>query len=285
MTHNSSDLDVVERTLAESFATAQDDARWAGDGWTDPLGRLRRAQRSHRRRLAIAATIGAAALAGGVAAAIAAIPTSSDRLGVTDPAAGGQTGTGLDWFMTSDRYNAYVEAHPSPSPYYVKVPSPAPMDDELRTLKSDVAAALPADARLTRADAADGGNAGEAVVNMTLRDGTPVVIERQQLHYPLEDPGYNGASPAPGMTPGTDETKPPLTEVYSDPEIWPTGTAYSVVTGNVMGMGVQSEGGWNGPFVYAVTADGWFTRWTAPVTVERLLGWARASDEHFTAGR
>ena len=282
MTQSLSDL---ERHLAESFNAAHDEPRWAGEDWTDPVNRVRHAHRTQSRRTAAVSAVAAAGLVGGGIVAVSALSGSTDQVRVIGPAGHGDTGTGLDWFMTRDRYDAYVAAHPSPSPYSVKVPSPAPMDDELRTLKADVAAALPTDARVDRADAADGGNAGEAVVNVTLPDGTPVVIERQQLHYPFEDPGYNGASPAPETTPGTDETKPPLTEVYTDPQTWPSGSAYSVVTGNVMGMGVPSEGGWNGPFVYVVTADGWFTRWTAPVPVERLLGWAQAADAHFTAGR
>jgi hypothetical protein len=286
MTRPSPDT-LLERRLEESFATAHDDARWEGGSWTDPLVRIRRAGRAHRRRVATASSLSVVALAGGALAAVSAIPASTDRVGVTAPMAGGQTGSGLAWLMSRDRYDAYVAAHPSPSPSTVRVPSPAPVNDELRTLEADMTAALPAGAQTLRADAADGGNAGQVTVWMTLPDGTPVAAERQQLHYPYEDPGYNGASPAPGTTPGTNPDQPPLTEVYTDPTTWSTGTAYEVATGNVWGYGVtDDEGhgrGWHGPFVLAATADGWLTTWTAPVSTDRLLGWARAADAHFVS--
>ena len=280
---------LLEQRLEESFAVAHDDPRWAGDAWNDPVGRLRRAGRTHRRRVAVASGLSVAALAGAAGAAISAIPASDDRLGVTAPMAGGQTGTGLDWLLTRDQYDAYAAAHPSPSPYYAKVASPAPGNDELQALEADMVAALPTGVRTVRADAADGGNAGQLTVWMRLQDGTPVVAERQKLGYPYEDPGYNGASPVP--TAGSESSEPSLTEVYTDPETWSTGTAYTVETGNVEGTGVSADPShdlsaqeWHGPFVITVTGDGWFTRWTAPVSVDRLLGWAQAGDAHFVGG-
>lgn len=280
MTQSLSDL---ERRLAESFKAAHDEPRWAGEDWTDPVNRVRHAHRTQSRRIAAVSAVATAGLVAGGIATVAAVTGSQDQVRVIGPAGHGDTGTGLDWLMTRDQFRTYVAAHPSPSPATDRVPSPAPVDDELRSLQADVTAALPAGTRIVRADAADGGNAGEATVMTKLPDGTPVVIERRHLDYPMEDPGYNGASPVPTATIGTSPDEPPLTEVYTDPRTWSTGTAYSIVTGNVMGMGVPSEGGWMGPFVWTATADGWFTSWTAPVPSERLLGWAQAADAHFVA--
>jgi len=268
MTRQSPDT-LLERRLEESFAAAHDDPRWAGDGWTDPVGRLRKAGRAHRRRVAVASGLSVAAIAGGAAAAVSAIPASNDRVGVTAPMAHGQSGTGLDWLLTRSQYDAYTAAHPSPSPATDRVPSPAPVDDELRSLQADIAAALPNGVETVRADAADGGARGDATVWLRLADGTPVAVERYRLDYPRVL--------ATDTDPATTETV--AAEQFSDPQTWSDGSAYTTITGQGWGYAFGRGTEWSGPFVWTVTPDGWFTSWTAPVTTEKLLGWAQAADE------
>lgn len=275
MTHDSSDLDVLERRLTHSFTGAHDDPRWSGDCWLDPVDRVRRARRAHNRRVAIASGIAATGLVAAAVAGISALPSSHDRVGVVGPAGHGATGTGLDWLLTNSQYDAYTAAHPSPSPAIDRVPSPAPVDDELRSLQADVAAALPAGVRTVRADSADGGVRSAATVWLRLADGTPVAVERTRLDYPRVLSAETG--------PGTTETVAP--EQFTDPQTWSDGTAYSVITGSGWGYGFDSDTQWAGPFVWTATGDGWFTTWTAPVAVDRLLGWAEAADAHFVAGQ
>jgi hypothetical protein len=69
-----------------------------------------------------------------------------------------------------------------------------------------------------------------------------------------------------------------------EPAEWSDGTAYTVLTGNALGYAFGVDQQWSGPVVWTVTADGWFTSWTAPVPTATLLGWAEAGDRHFTAG-
>ena len=270
MTKSSSDLDVLERRLTQAFTATHNDARWAGDGWPDPMGRLQRARRTQTRRIAVVSAVAAAGLAAGAVAGVSALSSSRDRVRVVGPAGQGDTGSGLQWLLTSSQYDAYTRAHPSPSPAVDRVPSPAPADDQLRSLQADIAAALPADARTVRADAADGGVNGDATVWLRLSDGTPVAVERLRLNYPRVLSTTTDSS--------TEEIAP---EHFTDPQTWADGTAYTVVTGQAWGYGMDERTQWSGPFVWTATADGWFTVWTAPVSTDRLLGWAEAADAHF----
>ena len=277
MTQQSADT-LLEQRLEESFAVAHDDARWAGEAWTDPVGRLRRAGRAHRRRVVVASTLGVAALAGGAVAAVTAIPASNDRLGVVGPASGGQTGSGLDWLLTLTDFRTYQAAHPQPSARPEMVPSPAPRDSSLAGLEDDLQAVLPAGTRVLRDDAAAGGTKGMLEVELRLPDGNPVFVQRQKLDYPVALAAYTGSgTPDPGFA----------DEHFTDPQTWADGTAYSVITGSSWGYSLpRAEGGdnWAGPYVYTATANGWFTAWTAPVSTDRLLGWAQAADAHFAGG-
>jgi hypothetical protein len=274
MTKTPSDLDVLERRLSQSFVAAHDDPRWAGDTWLDPMGRLGRARRAHNRRIAAVSALAATGLAAGAIAGVSALSTTSDRVRVVGPAGHPDAGSGLDWLLTTAQYDDYTAAHPSPSPPVDRVPSPAPVDDQLRGLEADIAAALPADAQTVRADAADGGVNGDATVWLRLSDGTPVAVERLRLEYPRVLSTTTDSS--------TEELAP---EHFTDPQTWDDGTAYTIVTGQAWGYGLDEQTQWDGPFVWTVTSDGWFTMWTAPVSRDRLLGWAQAADAHFTATR
>jgi hypothetical protein len=282
MTHTPFDADVLDRRLVESFASAHDEPRWDGEPWTHPGERLRKAGRAHSRRVAATSVLAAAGLVGGAVAGVSALTASSDQVRVIGPAGHAATGTGLDWLLTKAQYDEYTRAHPSPSPASDRVPSPAPVDDQLRTLQADVNAALPADAQTVRADAADGGVAGHALVWQRLADGTPVVVERYRLDYPLEAdlPDHVGPTAPPDGEAG---------DIYSyesmtSPETWDDATAFTVLTGDAMGYALDRDTQWSGPIVWTVTADGWLTTWTAPVSTERLLGWAQAADARFIAG-
>jgi hypothetical protein len=274
MTHTPSDPDLLERRLAKSFSGAHDEPRWAGDAWLDPIGHVHRARRTRVRRVAVVATIAAAGLVSGAIAGITALQSSKDQVRVIAPAGHAQAGSGLDWLLTSSQYQDYVTAHPSPSPAADLVPSPAPVDDELRTLQSDIAAALPADAETVSADAADGGVRGDATVRLRLSDGTPVAVERLRLDYPRV------------LSTTTDSSTEAIApEHFTDPRTWADGSAYTVVTGRAWGYGFDEQTQWSGPFVWTVTADGWFTIWTAPVSSDRLLSWAQTADASFVAAQ
>jgi hypothetical protein len=266
---------LLERRLEESFAVAQDDPRWSAECWTDPLGRLRRARRTQGRRLMGAAALAAAGVFVAAALGVSAWQRSNDQLRVISPAGPAATGSGLDWLLPLHDYHSYVAAHPQPSGGPDIVPSPAPRNEELAALEDDIRAVLPAGTRVLRDDAAAGGAEGMLEVELRLPDGTPIYVQRQKLDYPIALAAYTGTgSPDPGVA----------DEHFTDPNTWPDGTAYSVITGSSWGYGFpSSEGGdfWSGPYVYTATGKGWFTAWTAPVSSDRLLGWAQAADEHF----
>jgi hypothetical protein len=266
------DIDLLDEQLKASFDTAHIDPRWAAPGWTDPVARVRRRAAVVRRRVAAVTVIAAVVAIAGVAAVVPHL-RSADRISV-QPAGGDVAATGLPWLLTPAQYAAYSAAHPSPSAAPDHVASPAPADAELQSLQADAVAALPAGARVVRADAADGGVRGDAVVWLRLADGTPVVVEREKLDYPR----VLSTSTAPSST----DTAAP--EHFTDPATWDDGTAYTVITGSLWGYGLDAQTHWQGPFVWTVTPDGWFTYWTAPVGAHRLLGWARAGDKTFTVG-
>src|ERR1044072_5291949 len=116
MTQHPSNSDVLERRLSQSFTAAHDDPRWAGDVWTDQIGRLQRVRRARTRRVW---TISAVAAVGVVAAGVAGfsmLSASSDRVQVVGPADQSDARTGLDWLLTKSQYFDYAAAHPSPSP-------------------------------------------------------------------------------------------------------------------------------------------------------------------------
>jgi hypothetical protein len=277
--------DLIEQQLTESLNAAHHDPRWAGSVWIEPVGRVRRAARSARTRTVVAGGVGLAVLGAGLAVGLQAITPGTDRVGVIHPAGDGSSpASGLDWLMTSRQYAAYVAAHPSPSPSRDLVASPAPRSAELDQLLSDVAAAAP-DARTMREDAADGGERAHAVVWLTLADGTPAAVERYRLDYPLEAGAPTG--PRSTATPAGNGTDPLIYEQFTDPATWDDGTAYTVATGNAMGYAVEQgqspDSAWSGPVIWTVTPDGWFTSWTAPVSVDRLTRWAQESDAHFAA--
>src|SRR3954466_14646974 len=119
---------------------------------------------------------------GGIGAGLRSRTTAADR-GVVPPTPGGQ-GSGLDWLLSSDRYAEYAAAHPEASSPPQTVPSPAPESAELRKLQSDVEAALPDGPSFERADSADGGQAGHAVVWLHIGD-IPVAVERWRLDAPI----------------------------------------------------------------------------------------------------
>jgi hypothetical protein len=278
MTQQSPDT-VLERRLQESFAVAHDDARWAADTWADPLGRLRHNKRNRRRRLAVASCAGVVALVAAAVAGGRALRSSSDVVRVAPLSQGpAATGSGLNWLLPLPDYRSYVAAHPQPSAGPQVVPSPAPRDSALTTLEDDVNAVLPPGTRILRDDAAAGGAKGMLEVELRLPDGSPLMVQRQKLDYPVALAAYTGdGTPDPGFA----------DEHFTNPQTWADKTAYSVITGTSWGYSFPaSEGGdyWAGPYVYTATAEGWLTAWTAPVSADKLLGWAQASDAHFIGG-
>lgn len=272
----SSVSDVLERRLEESFAIAHHDPRWAGDSWTDPVGRLRRANLRHRRRTAIVSGLSVAAVAAGLVVAVTGLRPSGDdvRLGPAAPTTAA-AGSGLDWLLPLGKYRSYEAAHPRPSAGPEMVPSPAPRDADLTTLEDNLHAVLPTGTQILRDDAAAGGAKGMLEVELRLPDGSPVYVQRQKLDYPVPLAAYTGSgTPDPGFA----------DEHFSDPQSWADGTAYSVITGTSWGYSFPAaEGGdyWAGPYVYTATGDGWLTAWTAPVPTDRLLHWAAAADAEF----
>jgi hypothetical protein len=264
------DNDLLDRDVHVAFDAAHHDPRWSGPVWTDPVARVRAGARARRRRAAAVASVLTVALLGAGAVAVQTLRPATDRLQASPGA--GDDSSGLRWLLTPAQWDTYTAAHPSPSPMADHVASPAPADDGLRRLQSDVAAALPAGAHEVRADAADGGLAADAVVWFRLGDGTPVAVERRPLDYPLALELSTGG-------PVTERTPP---EHFTDPLTWPSGTAYSVVTGQALGYGFGEGTEWSGPIVWTATPDGWFTSWTAPVDTDRLVGWAQAADANFT---
>lgn len=278
MTRSSGDT-ALERRLGESFATAHDDPRWAGEGWTDPLDRLARARRSARRRTSVLSVLGVAVVSAGVIAGAVALRPGHDELRASPQSAGtADAGSGLTWLLPLDDYRSYEAAHPQPSADPAMVPSPAPRDAALTTLEENVSSVLPAGTRLLRDDAAAGGAKGMLEAELRLPDGSPLYVQRQKLDYPVPLAAYTGSgTPDPGMA----------DEHFTQPQTWSDGTAYSVITGSSWGYSLPaSEGGdnWSGPWVYTATGDGWFTAWSAPVATNRLLGWAQAADAAFVAG-
>ena len=275
-----SDLDLLERELTESFERAHQAPQWALPSWPDAAGRVRRAAIRARARRVTAATAVVAAVTGGAVVSAAALTTTDAQVHyrtLSGGDGGGATGqTGAQWLLSSSDYAQYTAAHPSPSAAPDLVPSPAPRDAELTQLQTDIAAALPAGATTVRADAADGGVRGQATVWLRLTDGTPVAVERHRLGYPLDLNWPEDTT--------SDGQPSPVTEHFTDPAAWADGTAYTVVTGTLFGYGFGAGTEWNGPTVWTVTPDGWFTMWTAPVSVDKLLSWARSADDSFAAG-
>jgi hypothetical protein len=268
--------DTLEQTLTAALTDAQTDPRWSGHDWPDAVRRVRRAGRASRTRHAAAAVASLAVVAGAGAVAVHSVTAGEDRVGVFTTAGGGD-GSGLDWLLTPEQYSAYAAAQPSPSYPPSLVASPAPADDELTKLRTDVFAAL-GRPRTLRLDPADGGRAGHAVIWATTSDsGTPVAIERYRLDYPV----VAGSQVTPAPTAGSQRT---TSEEFTDPRLWADGTAYTVATGDQMGYAFGPDQQWSGPVVWTVTADGWFTSWTAPVSADRLLAWAQAADASFDAG-
>lgn len=275
-----SDLELLDRELTDAFERAHEAPQWALPSWPDAASRVSRAAiRARARRVTAAAAVVVAVATGAVVSA-AAVTTSDDQVHYAPAAGGDGSGTadqtGAQWLLSSNNYAQFTAAHPSPSAAPDLVPSPAPQDAELTQLQTDIAAALPTGAGTVRADAADGGVRGQATVWLRLADGTPIAVERHRLTYPLdlgwpEETASGGGSPA-------------VTEHFTDPVTWEDGTAYTVLTGDLFGYGFGAGTEWNGPTVWTVTPDGWFTMWTAPVSVDKLLSWARSADGSFAAG-
>jgi hypothetical protein len=268
-----SHVDEIEARVAAALRAAPDDPRWAPPGWDDPVTRVRAAAGRSRRRHITLGGLGALTASVLLVAGFSAWShdTSTVRVG---PAGTGQ-GSGLDWLLTPQQWAAYTTAHPSPSPSRDVVASPAPVSVELHRLQAEVTSTL-GDVQVLRADAANGGDAGHLLVWVRTGDGTPVVVERYRLGYPVEA-GTSGASAPPGGAAG---------ETYSEPEQLSTGSAMTALTGDRMGYSFGGGGDqWTGPIVWVVTPDGWFTSWTAPVSVGVLRGWAAAGDLQFSAGR
>ncbi len=268
--------ELLDAELTKAFDRAHDAPQWSSPAWPDPAGRIRRRAARTRTRRAVAGVAATAVVAGGVVAAAQLLPTGEDRV---VPAEGGRAaatagGDGTAWLLSPKDYEAYTAAHPSPSPSTDLVASPAPDDAELAQLQADIAAAVPATAQTVRADAADGGARGSATVWLRLADGTPVAVERYRLDYPR----VLSADTDPAAT----EKLAP--EQFTAPRTWADGTAYTVVTGMGFGYGFDAQTQWNGPFVWTVTPDGWFTSWTAPVDPQRLVDWAHSADAAFTSG-
>lgn len=271
--------DLLDDELTSAFDRAHDASQWAAPTWTDPVDRIHRASARARTRTAIAGAGGLALVAGGVIAAVTMLPSGQDRVLVPADGGNGSQGTGrtgAQWLLSPNDYESYTAAHPSPSASPDSVPSPAPVDGELTRLQTDIVAALPAGAEIIRADAADGGAPGHATVWLRLADGTPVAVERYQLDYPL-DLSWPVETSSDGQS-------PPVTEHTTQPEVWSDGTAYTVLTGTASGYGFGGGTQWSGPFVWTVTPDGWFTTWTAPVSVDKLLSWAQSADGSFVGG-
>jgi hypothetical protein len=272
--------DVLDRTLIAAFETAHTDARWSGGDWHDPVRRVRGAARAARVRvLSGVAVLAVVAAAGGVLA-VRAVSPGVDRLRVGPAGPGGASGTGLDWLLTPEQYDAYASVHPAPSPTADLVPSPAPVDAASRRLQSDVMAAV-GTAETLRIDAADGGQADHAILWLRV-DATPVAVERYRLGYPFLAGWVD--QPGPTATPAGGAQGAAPREDFTTPQAWPDGTAYTVATGDAVGYAFGKDEHWAGPVVWTVTPDGWLTSWTAPVSPDRLLGWARAADAHSTAG-
>lgn len=267
------DLDVLDRPLREAFERAHTDTRWAGRAWPDPVPRVRAGVRVSRVRTTALAGAAVIVLAGvgGVLVTKAAQP-AVDSLRAPIATQGG--GSGLDWLLTPEQYDAYSAAHPSPSAGPQKAPSPAPIDADARRLEADVTAAV-GSADPVRLDPADGGDVGHAVLWLHV-DGTPLAVERYRLRYPLVA-GDQAETTAGAARPGGAES-------FTAPQEWPDGTAYTVATGTVMGYAFGADERWSGPVVWTVTPDGWLTSWTAPVPAQQLLAWAHAAEEHDAAG-
>lgn len=267
------DVDLLEEHLQTAFEDARTDPRWSGSTWSDPAGRVRHRAKVVHRRAASATAMGAVVAVAGAAVALPHL-RSEDRVSV-QPRGGDYPSTGLSWLLTPSQYGDYSAAHPSPSAAPDHVASPAPSDAELTQLDADVSAALGAP-QVIRRDAADGGDAGHAIIWALTGDaGTPVAVERYRLGYPLQV----GDEVVPAPTAGSDAS---ASEQFTDPQQWADGTAYTVATGDAFGYAFGPGQQWSGPVVWTVTPDGWFTSWTAPVSVDRLLGWARAADDSFT---
>jgi len=267
--------DVLDDELTSAFERAHEAPQWAMPGWPDSAGRVRRAATRARTRYAAAAAVGLTLVAGGALAAVHALPSGEDRV---LPSNGGNStdangATGAKWLLSPSDFDAYTAAHPSPSPSTDRVPSPAPSDAQLAQLQRDVSAALPAGATTVRSDAADGGVRGDAIIWLRLADGTPVAVERTRLDYPRVL--------STAVDSATEEVAP---EHFTDPQTWADGTAYTIVTGQAFGYGLDRQTQWSGPFVWTVTPDGWFTMWTAPVASDTLLGWAQSADASFVGG-
>jgi hypothetical protein len=275
MTRQSPDV-LLERRLEESFVSAHDDVRWAGDNWTDPLGRLRRIDRARRRRFAVASCLSVVALAAAGMVGVTTLRSTSDEVRVAPLSPGTDGGgSGLNWLLSLPDYRSYEAAHPQPSGGPQFVPSPAPRDSALTALEDDLHAVLPSGSRVLRDDAAAGGAKGMLEVELRLPNGSPLFVQRQKLDYPVPLAAYTGnGTPDPGFA----------DEHFTGPQTWADRTAYSVITGTSWGYSFPASEGsdyWAGPYVYTATGDGWFTAWTAPVSVDRLLGWAQAADTHF----
>jgi hypothetical protein len=275
-----SEPDVLDRTLTAAFDAAHTDPRWSGGEWHDPVRRVRAASRTARLQVASLVAVAAVAVAGGGVTAVHTLRPGPDRLRLAPAAPASGTGTGLDWLLTPEQYKAYGAVHPSPSPDADVVASPAPIDADANRLQADVVSAL-GEADVLRIDAADGGLAGHAVLWLRV-DGTPVAVERYRLDYPLLAGWVD--QPGPTATPagGTRDAAP--REDFTTPQTWPDGTAYTVATGDAVGYAFGPDEQWTGPIVWTVTPDGWLTWWTAPVTPDRLLGWAHVAADHFAAG-
>ncbi|MDQ1703664.1 MAG: hypothetical protein QOF18_30 [Frankiaceae bacterium] len=276
MTHD----DLIERRLHDAMGAAHDDPRWAGPEWSDPVRRVRRAARSRRAGRVGAAVAGLAVVSVGAGIALHALSPGADRVRVLPPATGSQ-GSGADWLLTPQQFDAYVAAHPSPSPTANSVASPAPVTADLQQLESDLRAGVPGALTINRSDSADGGQRGHSVIWATRADGTQVVVERYKLDYPLEAGLPDG--PRPTATPDGPATSHPADETFTSPRSWSDGSAYTVLTGDALGYSTGAGEAWSGPYVWTVTPDGWFTAWTAPVTVDTLTGWAQAADVSFVA--
>ena len=268
---SSNDLDVLDPIVRDAFERAHGDGRWAGHAWTDPMPRLRVGARASRVRTAAVTGFALVGVAVVGAAVVKVAGPGVDRLRTLPVTAPG-SGTGLDWLLTPDQYDAYTTAHPMPSAGPEHVPSPVPIDDGARRLQADVLAAV-GDATTLRLDAADGGSAGHAVIWLRV-GGTPVAVERYRLDYPLVAGATADASAAPDGA----------AEKFTSPRTWADGTAYTVASGETMGYAFGPGQQWSGPVVWTVTPEGWLTSWTAPVGSDRLLSWAQTADEHYTRG-
>jgi hypothetical protein len=274
-----SDNDLLETRLTAAFDAAHHDPRWAPDVWPDPLPRVRHGARAARSRQLVMAAVATLGILGGAAVGLHAVTGSTQRLTAV-PSAGVSGGSGADWLLTPAEYDAYTAAHPSPSPVPERVPSPAPETSQVRQFQSDVLAAVGGGASTLRVDPADSGEAGH--VTLWLRVGaTPLAVEHYRLTYPL----LVGPAQVPPPTAEPGHSSPDSSyEHFTAPQTWPTGTAYTIATGEAFGYAFGIDEHWAGPIVWAVTPDGWLTWWTAPVPADRLLGWAQAYDSNTATG-